>query len=310
MNIGDKVILANTKEKGIVICFLKGDQVEVALDGWNSKQVFTKNELRLVDQPTENKPVMTAKPKNDFEKGIFLAFVPNKMHSGDNLELYVINNTDWDLPFSITIDKTRTKAGLMAGFIKSGGFQKHCEKLKIENFDEWKTISFSTLYFSETNAEIVTPLFVQKKFYADTFFQNKKIAPILDIEAYLFQIDLKSIEINAKEIQEKMLSQSAKIEIPIEKPPSELDLHIENISKNHRQLGKAEIFAVQLDAFEKHLDKAIASGCNEVLYIHGIGDWKLKKAIHEVLEFHQNVIDFGIANEQKYGMGATFVKIK
>ena len=73
MNIGDKVKLSNTKETGIIINFLRGDQVEVELDGWNSKQIFSKNELRLLEQPTENKEVAKPKPKNNFEKGVFLA---------------------------------------------------------------------------------------------------------------------------------------------------------------------------------------------------------------------------------------------
>lgn len=311
MNIGDKVKLSNTKETGIVINFLRGDQVEVELDGWNSKQIFSKNELRLVNQPAENKEIAKPKPKNNFEKGVFLAFLPQKLPTGESLELYAINNTDWDLPFSLIVDKTRTKSGLMAGFLKAGSFQKHIEKLKIENFEEWKSMTFSAIYHSESVFEPKSMLYTQKKFQASTFFQNKAKAPFLETEGYLFQMDERPFEINAKEIQEKMLGEKPKIvsEITV-KPAAEFDLHIEKLSQKFKQLGNAEIFATQIDAFEKHLDKAIATGLEEIVFIHGIGDWKLKKAIHEILEFHKNVGDFGQANEQKYGAGATFVRIK
>lgn len=311
MNIGDKVKLSNTKETGIIINFLRGDQVEVELDGWNSKQVFSKNELRLVEQPAENKEIAKPKPKNNFEKGVFLAFIPQKLLTGESLELYAINNTDWDLPFSLTVDKTRTKSGLMAGFLKAGSFQKHIEKLKIEHFEDWKSMTFSAIYHSESVFEPKAMLYTQKKFQASTFFQNKAKVPFLETEGYLFQIDEKPFEINAKEIQEKMLGESPKIvSETIVKPAAEFDLHIEKLSNNFKQLGNAEIFAMQIDAFEKHLDKAIATGLEEIIFIHGIGDWKLKKAIHEILEFHKNVSDFEMANEQKYGTGATFVRIK
>ncbi|MES2795864.1 MAG: Smr/MutS family protein [Bacteroidota bacterium] len=311
MNIGDKVKLSNTKETGIITNFLRGDQVEVELDGWNSKQIFSKNELRLVDQPIENKEVAKPKSKNNFEKGVFLAFIPQKLPTGEYLELYAINNTDWDLPFSLTIDKTRTKSGLMAGFLNAGAFQKHIEKLKIENFEEWKSMTFSAIYHSESVFEPKAMLYSQKKFHASTFFQNKTKVPFLETEGYLFQIDDKPFEINPAAIQEKMLGESPKIVSETNvKPADEFDLHIEKLSNNFKQLGNAEIFAMQIDAFEKHLDKAIATGLEELIFIHGIGDWKLKKAIHEILEFHKNVADFGMANEQKYGAGATFVKIK
>jgi hypothetical protein len=311
MNIGDKVKLSNTKETGIIINFLQGDQVEVELDGWNSKQVFTKNELRLVNQPIENKEIVKPKPKNNFEKGVFLAFIPQKLPTGISLELYAINNTDWDLPFSLTIDKTRTKIGLMAGFLKAGSVQKHDEKLKIEHFDDWKSMTFSAIYHSDSVFEPKSILYTQKKFQANTFFQNKSKVPFFEIEGYLFQIAEKPFEINVKEIQEKMLGESPEVISEIKlKLASEFDLHIEKLSNNFKLLGNTEIFAMQIDAFEKHLDRAIATGLDEVVFIHGIGNWKLKKAIHEILEFHKNVADFGLANEQKFGVGATFVKIK
>ena len=74
----------------------KGVFEPVELDGWNSKQVFSKNELRLAEQPAENKEVEKPKPKNNYEKGVFLAFIPQRLPTGEALELYAINNTDWD----------------------------------------------------------------------------------------------------------------------------------------------------------------------------------------------------------------------
>ncbi len=311
MNIGDKVKLSNTKETGIITAILRGDQVEVELDGWNSKQVFSKNELRLIDQPVENKEVVRSKPINNFEKGLFLGFIPQKYLQEEYLEFYIINNTEWDMPFSLCFDKTRTKVGFMAGFLKSGAIQKHSEKLKFDHFEDWKSLSISAIYHRDGIFEPKSPLYVLKKFQAGTFFQNKSKVPILDLEGYFFQIDQKPIEINAKEIQEKMQDDFVEKSIETTIKPNEIcDLHIEELVKNYKQLGTAEIFAMQIDAFEKHLDKAIAAGLNEVIFIHGVGDWKLKKAIHETLEFHKNISEFGLANEQKYGLGASFAKIK
>lgn len=312
MNIGDKVKLSNTKESGIITALLPGGQVEVELDGWNSKQVFSKNELRLFENLVENKSIEPQKLSNTFEKGIFLAYIPQKLPTGESLELYIINNTDWDLPFAISLNKTRTNHGLMAGFLKARNYQKHTERLLVANFDDWKTMNVQAIFYQENSFESKENLSFQKKFQANTFFQNKKTAPFLEKEGYVFRIDEPEIFINADELQEKLMEPklSFKSVGSLQKPETEFDLHIENLTKNHRQLGNAEIFAMQIDAFEKHLDKAIATGLHDVIYIHGAGDWKLKKAIHEILEFHPHVSTFGNANEQKYGGGATYVNIK
>jgi DNA-nicking Smr family endonuclease len=311
MNIGDKVTLNKTTETGTITQLLRGDLVEVELEGWNSRQTFSKNELKLLNKTAENEAIAPRKEVNKYEKGVFLAFAPIKLPTGEFLEFYAINNSEWDLPFSITIDKTRSKTGLMAGFLKAGSFQKYHDKLSMVNFEDWKSMTFSALHYFEANFEPKPQLYVQKKFQAATFFQNKKIAPFLEKETYLFQIDEKPIEINAKEIQEKMIEGPTKpVFEAIAKPEAELDLHIENLNKNYKQLGNAEIFATQIDVFEKHLQKAVIAGLHEAVYIHGIGDGKLKKAIHDILEFHPNVRDFGAANAQKYGEGATFVRIK
>ena len=127
----------------------------------------------------------------------------------------------------------------------------------------------------------------------------------------MFQIDGRPLEINAKEIAEKMFETNVGSNTEqILKPAAEVDLHIENVSKTYWRLSNTEIFALQLKTFENHLEQSIASGLDNVVFIHGIGDGKLKSAIHQILAGHQNVSFFGKASEQKYGDGATLVRIK
>jgi hypothetical protein len=173
MNIGDKVKLTNTTETGVIVNILKNNQLEVELDGWNSKQTFSKDELKLISKPIEN-DVFTPKIKeNAFEKGIFLAFVPQKLAAGESLAFYVINNSIWDIPFAITIDKSNKSTGIMAGFLKSGTFQRATNDLLIANFDEWKTLTFSAIQYCETLFETQLPISKQKKFQAH-FFKTRK----------------------------------------------------------------------------------------------------------------------------------------
>jgi Smr domain len=311
MNIGDKVKLTNTTETGIIANILKGERVEVALDGWNSTQVFNKNELTLLSKPVEIKGFGENTNISSYEKGIFLAFVPHKLPNGEGLNLYIINTTEWDLPFAISIEKNDSKAGLMAGFLKSGGIEKCANSLLISNFEAWKNLNISLIYFSEIAPNHKASLIIQKKFHASSFFQNKKKAPILNLESYLFQLDEKPLEINAKEIQEKMFESNVAQETIIsQKPATEVDLHIENLTKTYWRLSHAEIFALQLKTFETQLESAIVAGVDKIVFIHGIGEGKLKNALHQKLKEHKNVSAFGKASDIKYGDGATVVKIK
>ncbi len=311
MNIGDKVKLTNTKETGIITNILRGDQVEVELDGWNNRQIFSKLELRPISQSVNNQSVETGIVGKSIEKGIYLAFVPQKFPTGDGLILHLINTTDWDLPFTLSIEKSGKTTGIMAGFLKKNSTQRAMKDLLVANFEDWKSMSFSSLYFIENSSETKAATITNKKFQASTFFQNKKKAPILEKEAYLFQLDEKPLLFDLNEIKEKMFETSSiSGQISSTKPASEVDLHIENLSKTYWRLSNAEIFELQLKTFEENLEQAIASGLDELVFIHGVGEGKLEAAIHQKLKGHKNVASFGRASQQKYGEGATVVKVK
>ena len=146
MAIGDKVKLRNTNETGVITNVLKGDMIEVALDGWNSKQLFSKNELTLISKSSDNQSVEIVIAGKAFEKGIFLAFVPQKRLTGESLILNLINNSNSDFAFTISIDKNDKSTGVMAGFLKGKTFQSANKDFFISNFDEWETLTFSALF--------------------------------------------------------------------------------------------------------------------------------------------------------------------
>ncbi|MBX9851983.1 MAG: hypothetical protein K2X86_09515 [Cytophagaceae bacterium] len=56
------------------------------------------------------------------------------------------------------------------------------------------------------------------------------------------------------------------------KPAQEIDLHIEKLVTDHSRMNNAQILELQLKTFEKNLDQAIASGMNEIIFIHGVGN--------------------------------------
>ncbi len=137
MNIGDKVRLIHSKEEGIVTRFLKNDVVEVEIEEGFKLPVLRK-ELAVVSKAEDkafkpqSKLQETIAPQRAVgerssshvkaEKGIYLAFLP----INDKLvSLHIINNSDWDLPFSLTSGSEKTHRGLLGGFLTARTFQKY-----------------------------------------------------------------------------------------------------------------------------------------------------------------------------------------
>ena len=70
------------------------------------------------------------------------------------------------------------------------------------------------------------------------------------------------------------------------------------------------MIAIQLKTFEQQLEKAIASGMDEITFIHGVGNGVLRTELHRRMSKHKNVKFYEDAQKEKFGYGATKVKIK
>jgi DNA-nicking Smr family endonuclease len=328
MNIGDRVRLLHSKEEGIITRFLKNDVVEVEIEeGFRlplmkrelaiiskTENIAFKTQLPAGGEPHNQAIIPRKTPEVKAEKGIFMAFVPVKTPTGEAMSLHIINNTDWDLPFSLIAGSDKNRRGIMGGFLKSKTFQKAAIDLVMKDFDEWGTFSFSAFYY--TNGFLIEkPTFAKKmRMRANAFFQNKKNAPLLDKEAILFQLDAEDtpVTLNVEELKEKMFESNTEqiLTKQFAKPAAEIDLHIEQLTKNFMGMSNAEILELQLKTFENHLEKAIAGGMDEVFFIHGVGNGVLSNEIHRRLSKHKNVGFFQDAQKEKFGYGATKVKIK
>nr|WP_299424105.1 Smr/MutS family protein [uncultured Emticicia sp.] len=326
MNIGDKVRLIRSKEEGIVTRFLKNDVVEVEIEAGFKLPVLRK-ELAVVSKAEDkafkpqSKVHENITPQRAFiersitqvkaEKGIYLAFLPitDKLVS-----LHIVNNSDWDLPFLLTSGSEKTHRGLLGGFLTARTFQKYPIDLDLKDFDEWGNLTFQSLYY---NFGYFTerPTFIKKmRLRAHTFFSHKKSAPILAKDCYLFQLDAEDapLIVNPIELKEKMM-QSKIEELPLktfEKPSATIDLHIEQLNTNFLSMNNAQILEIQLRTFESKFENAIASGMEEIVFIHGVGNGVLKQEIQKKLAGNKNVAWFQDAQKEKFGYGATRIKIK
>ena len=88
-------------------------------------------------------------------------------------------------------------------------------------------------------------------------------------------------------------------------PVEEVDLHIEAIIDDYKDLTPGEILELQLARFETALEGARRSGQKKIVFIHGLGQGKLKFEIRKILD--QKKIRYQDASFKEYGYGATMV---
>jgi len=153
------------------------------------------------------------------------------------------------------------------------------------------------------------PLVINEKFKAKDFSGAKKIVPVLNQQGWLIRLDEPELVIDAEKLKESFF-QSPEEKVILDKPGSEVDLHIEKLRNDYQFLNSSEILKIQLDAFHKALDAAIVHQLPEIVFIHGAGNGVLRHEIHKLLGKHQKIQTFMDARKEKFGYGATKVLLK
>ena len=324
MNIGDKVRLVHGREEGIVYRFLPGNVVEIEIEDGFRIPVL-RNELVTISPVEGERLLRNEAPKRDAtpafkarmvfaEKGIYLAFVPV---NDRELTVHLINNTDWLIPFVVYSEHAGQAAGVGSGELKPRTSHKLTDVLA-KDFEQWPVFDLQMLYFREGKGTLKPAFQKRIKCRAQSFYKRKMAAPVLGKEAYLYQLDEESgatvttpaAGILAAELREKMLSPQPAPDRAPDKPAEVVDLHLEKLTGDVGKLSNTEKLALQITTFERQLEAAIAVGMNEITFIHGAGQGVLRTELHRRLSKHQNVQYFEDAQKQKFGYGATFVRIK
>ena len=331
MNIGDRVRLMRGKEEGIVTKLLGNNIIEIEIeDGFTipvkANEVVIISELeqkifnptpasRIEPQTTDRRQAVAERRPNEIlsNRGVYMAFVPV---NDRELSQHLINNTDWDLPFVLSSGSDPHHKGLASGVLKPKTSIK-VQSLLIKDFDEWGTFVFQAFFFRLAFMKLPEPLIKRLRFRVNTFFKNQSKAPQLNVDAHLFQMDAEdsitpvNLKLDPAKIVEQMFEKQAPepLQLPT-KPSLSIDLHIEALTKDAWAMSNSEMMTLQMGTFEKQFEAAIANGMDEIIFIHGVGNGVLRDAIHKRLSGNKNVQYFEDAQKEKFGYGATKVKIK
>ncbi|PZX53453.1 Smr domain-containing protein [Algoriphagus ratkowskyi] len=315
MNIGDRVRLLHGNEEGIIRKISSSGRMQIEIeDGFIIPAL--KSELVLIheaekqyfgEKPVEEKEIDTPIPiSGPKDQGLYLAFLPINDQS---LSLYLINDSRQPyLAHASEVFGTNQRT-LLAATLNPGEAKKFDDRM-LKEMDEWPAFLLRFIPIHNTLEKAIPAFERQLKMKPTQFFKHLSKAPRLDKTAYIFHLEQATKELDIRALNQELdeirpKSESSKAV----KPSRSIDLHIEKLATDPKGMSNSEMLRVQLESFERNLDQAMASGMDEITFIHGIGNGVLRKEIHKRLSQLQNIKYFQDTQKDQWGYGATLVRI-
>ncbi|HEY4785423.1 MAG TPA: DUF2027 domain-containing protein [Bacteroidales bacterium] len=148
------------------------------------------------------------------------------------------------------------------------------------------------------------------------YFEEKAIVVNITEMSLLYEIERMVTETEEKFIiQKKRKDQTpkktaAKPQPSAESETEEVDLHIEHLVDDYSSLSAGEIVDIQMSRFTIAMEGAIRGKTRKIVFIHGVGNGKLKYEIRKTLDSKYPKLRYQDASFKEYGYGATMVMVK
>ncbi len=255
----------------------------------------------------ENKAASVSSPHLFNSKGIHIAAISDP-RQGSLLNFHLVNETSYQLMITLISKKNEEEQGQFAGMVNpSSAVKIHTGSLP--DINQWPQLQLTILYFTTLTKKHPEPLIIKLNYKAKDFSGSKRKTPVLNQDGWIQRLDEDDIIIDPVKLKESFFKPKEEMKA-IEKPLSEIDLHIEKLREDYKSLSKTEILKIQLDQFKKALDAAIVHKLPSIIFIHGIGNGVLRMEIHKALGRNAHVKTFMDARKEKFGYGATEAILK
>jgi hypothetical protein len=274
-----------------------------------------------------------ADEKNKTKNGVYIAFIPED--PGDvlssNFGIYLVNNYSCDVLYSYDLkdqdrylcrdfDRADERSAVLLDVIDRSDIEK------------WKNIRFQFLFFKKDASTEKPPVVCEIQLKPVRFYKedNYIFYPFLNEKCFMVSLTEKEKqpEIWAEEKWEnnktekqpgiKIVGHINKMSRPEPFPGehiigngiAEVDLHIEEITENYSGKENFELLNIQLDYFSRMLKSAIDNKFKQIIFIHGVGNGKLKQEIIKKLIADFPELRYQDASILKYGKGATEIFLR
>ncbi|HTN47744.1 MAG TPA: Smr/MutS family protein [Flavipsychrobacter sp.] len=328
-SIGDKILLKRTDEEGVVTGIVSKDMFEVRVNGTTFpvhkddidhpylKWFTQKKQLSKTAPIPEQLPVEKASKRiARLSQGIYLSFLPvfeagNFEDVVDHLKIHLINET----PHTIHIDY-EVKIFHESHFHYSGSLHPFADlylhNVAYEDMNDQPRFHWQLSSAKDPGLKKEEGLL---KIKPQKLFQH--IQQLLSKNEPMFNyLLIEDFVLKPKEEKKELVRPSI---LPVverksltgyrldELPRYELDLHIEQLADDYKDLSNAEIIHLQLSSLQRYLSLAILHRQERMIIIHGVGKGKLKEEVHHILKQIPEIKRFSNEWLGKYGFGATEV---
>ena len=251
---------------------------------------------------------------------VYLAFTHEV--KPNNLKIHLINDSDYNIYYIIGSRKMDQHLHQYAGLLEANT-KVVLGNLRLTKTDEPTIYSVQYLGYKngyyqpfmpvDSLVEIDTRSLAEKQYDRENDF--------FDLPAALFALETrdlseeqesraKRMKLAGKEfITEKIRGKSyGQLGSSLETSDAmEVDLHIHEIVEDTSGLSEGEMLDIQLRRFEMALETAINGKVKKVIFIHGVGQGKLKYEITKILIKKYPDLKHQDASFKEYGYGATMV---
>lgn len=338
---GDKVRFLNETGEGT---FIRNNGAGIAIveveDGF--EYPFPINQLvpvrsherptRLEETREEVKPTANtsfAEVMNPgFPDGIYLVFQPQNQQipSAGPIDVYVLNRSEYHTFFTVSLKDGKDWICIQSGMLGPGR-RAEVDTMTPADIDEWGQAKTDVLFYSDEVYSHINPVsntiklrgvkFMKDSSYQSHLLTDKKcyVAEVALIDDAIEQTDEKPFVSNDElrrmmELKERV-STAKKVSVPHQKNQTlekEVDLHIEELLDNWSGMSNAQLLDVQLKRVQKEMDEAVAAHMRKVIFIHGIGNGRLKTEVRRLLSTYKG-IRINDGSFSRYGFGATEAEI-
>ena len=310
---GDKVTWIDQDMEGKVTSILDQNTVKVKINnGLEIEAEVTEITHAASDSIFERGRINTKKDKPGISGINKSAYFPELiegvylLQSQKDAQFFLINNTNNDIYWSIAKVWGRKMQTLFHHQMEKESYEKAALS---QPFKVTKDLSLfvQVLFMSEKPVPLRSPVsFHLTHRSKGEKWQNHSPIPATGIKGILYRLDAPR-EFSMRDISVPTKEEFSASGTP---SPSEVDLHIENLTRHYKKMDNAQMLRCQLNAFEQSLENAITANYLSITFIHGVGEGVLKTAIIDKLRKHPYVKRWNDASPKKYGKGATEVWLK
>ncbi len=337
IKVGDKVKFLNDTGSGEVTRIVDQKTALVQVEGgfevpWMIRDLvvdagmYTKEEFEEEEQESEEKVKYFSEQVEDStvetpqeDEELMLAFLPDEQSA--DFGVYLVNSSSYHFKYTIA----RQQEGEMVLFSEDSiepGIKINLGSYRPGNVTDEEYFRIQGLFFNAGFYHHLPPLDALVRISADELYDgsNRKesdyfLEKVVSYSLYDWRKPTAppEIEFDADELKNAMFTKGDVKPEKKPKPPGieEVDLHIGNLTDNDPSgLESSEILDIQISRFRTALESAIIHKTGKIVFIHGVGNGRLKHKIRNILDTEYKSLRYQDASFKEYGYGATMVMVK